>query len=315
MTRPGSDWLTGLRVDRLGLALRCLRERGTTPRDELLRHLWRTCGGPHDEIAVILVVLEGLRLVVTEASGLRRTKSGDAVARAEARGDRRPLRLLVLRAGFFFDQARLLLESGKIDSVGRLRCSIRVAGVLAPQLVGVLGAFEGVRTYPTLEVPAELVAELNTVWALRPPSPEQPKWAAERKAVGDRAEMYTMQYERTRVGDPTKIVWVSRDSDSLGWDVEDRSVDPCLCIEVKGRRDHDVVFYLSEQEMRKARELAGRYEIQFWGGIELNATAAVEYASLRGLGYPKIIGGFIAQLEAGVWKATAMSWKIEASSP
>jgi hypothetical protein len=67
---------------------------------------------------------------------------------------------------------------------------------------------------------------IDTVCALLPPQPDVPKWAAERRAVGDRAEMYIVQYERSRIVDATRIIWVSRDTDSLGWDVEDRSVTP-----------------------------------------------------------------------------------------
>ena len=85
--------------------------------------------------------------------------------------------------------------------------------------------------------------------------------------------MYTVQYERERVGQ-SSIFWVARDTDSLGWDVEDRSKTPYRYIEVKGRRDSELVFYLSEREWNKAHELGSNYEVQFWGSIDLTVDPA-----------------------------------------
>lgn len=85
-----------------------------------------------------------------------------------------------------------------------------------------------------------------------------PGFALERKQVGDRAELYSVQTERSRIANPSVIAWVARESDTLGWDVEDRSVTPHRCVEVKGRRDGEVIFYLSENEWRRAHELGGR---------------------------------------------------------
>jgi hypothetical protein len=39
-----------------------------------------------------------------------------------------------------------------------------------------------------------------------------------------------------------------------GWDIDDRSVAPCRCIEVDGRRDQDVIFYLSENGWDRRRD-------------------------------------------------------------
>jgi hypothetical protein len=107
----------------------------------------------------------------------------------------------------------------------------------------------------------------------------------DQKAVGDRAELYTIQFERTRTN-PSLIAWVARDSDSLGFDVEDRSTSPTRCIEVKGSRDTELMFFLSETELEKAREIGSRYELQFWGGIDLSVDPSAEYALLRAKGYP-----------------------------
>jgi hypothetical protein len=105
------------------------------------------------------------------------------------------------------------------------------------------------------------------------------------------------------------IFWVAKDSDELGWDVEDRSVTPHRCIEVKGRRDDEVVFFLSDNEWQKAVELGALYEIQFWGGIDLTCDPASEYARLRATGYPLVISNISTQIGVG-WEATAVRWRI-----
>jgi hypothetical protein len=174
--------------------------------------------------------------------------------------------------------------------------------------MGILENWNEVQILPEVIVPDTLLQELNTVWALLPPVVEMPKWAAERKAVGDRAEMYTVQYERTQRGS-SAIFWVARDSDSLGWDVEDRSASPHRRIEVKGRRDNDVTFYLSEKEWTKAHELSSNYEIHFWGGIDLTSEPSVEYSNLRTNGYPIVISDFASNVGKD-WLAVPVNYRI-----
>ena len=58
--------------------------------------------------------------------------------------------------------------------------------------------------------------------------------------------------------------------------MEDRSVNPYRYIEVKGRRESDLVFYLSDNEWGKAQALGPNYEVQFWGGIDLALDPGVE---------------------------------------
>ena len=166
-----------------------------------------------------------------------------------------------------------------------------------------------------MSIPQSLVAELNTVWALLPSQAEAPTWVLERKAVGDRAEMYTVQTERSRIADPSRVVWVARDADDLGWDVEDRSMAPVRCIEVKGRRDRAVVIYMSKNEWSKARLLGARYEIHFWGEIDLNREPAVEYAALRAGGYPLVILDLHERRRKGEWIAESVRWRVRPAMP
>ena len=120
--------------------------------------------------------------------------------------------------------------------------------------------------------------------------------------------------ERTRVGDPSRIVWVARDTDSLGWDVEDRSRTPHRRIEVKGRRDAEIIFFLSENECSKAQQLGADYEVHFWGEINLNLEPAVEYAALRAAGYPVVIENLAARLAKGDFVAEPVRWRLRRSA-
>jgi hypothetical protein len=249
-----SEWLTGVRIARLKtvlLGISSIPIQVST--QEMHRFLWKKCGGLLDEVPLLIQILAILKLIRFDKHLPKRTPAGDTLART-LRRDETILGLTLIRAGHFYDQARVLLATGTISDAGALSCPIRTARTVAPQLIAILETWPGVTTYPELSVPAAVVHELNSVWALLPPVTELPKWAAERKEVGNRAEMYTVQFERTSIS-PSKILWVARDSDALGFDVEDISVIPSRCIEVKGRRDRDIVFYLSEQEWDKAQQL------------------------------------------------------------
>jgi hypothetical protein len=45
-------------------------------------------------------------------------------------------------------------------------------------------------------------------------------------------------------------------------------------------------FFMSDNEWRKAHDDPSSYEIEFWGGIDLNRPAADEYPALRIKGFP-----------------------------
>lgn len=309
-----SDWFTSVRVRRLSEVLVAIASLPLDLSDrEIETLLWRKCGGPLIEIRSLIDVLIELKVVRTSGQTLARTQVGHKIAKAIRSRNQDLLALTLIRAGYFHDQARILLESGEMDAGGSLRCSTRFARTGAPQLLGILESWDEVEVFPEVVIPDHLLLELNTVWALLPPPVALPKWAAERKEVGNRAEMYTVQYERTRVG-ASSIFWVARDSDSFGWDVEDRSVTPHRCIEVKGRRESDVVFYLSDNEWKKAHELGPNYELQFWGEIDLSVDPSVEYSSLRASGYPMVISNLAEGLRH-TWEAVAVNWRITRLPP
>jgi Domain of unknown function (DUF3883) len=310
--RVASHWLTTVRLGRLGQALRIVpASPAVLPRDQATRAVWHTCGGTFDEVSKLLDLLTDLDLISVHGEALKRTQSGSKILKSIRTGDLREFGLVFIRAGCFHDQGRFLIETGMIANDGDFVCPTKLARAVAPQLLGVLQWWTEVRVLPSVRIPRSLVEELNTVWALLPPAPTTPEWALERKEVGNRAEMYSVQYERTNAREPSKIIWVAQDSDELGWDIEDRSTQPVRCIEVKGRRDEEVLFFLSENEWAKAQALGPRHELHFWGGINLSREPATEYAALRAGGYPLVLRNVIERVADGSFEATAMRWRIK----
>jgi hypothetical protein len=92
--------------------------------------------------------------------------------------------------------------------------------------------------------------------------------------------------------------------------VEDRTGTPYRYIEVKGRRDGQQRFYLSENELRKATELGAAYELQFWGNIDLSRDPAIEYAALRAAGYPIVLPNLRAVFDGGTFDVVPVRWRI-----
>jgi hypothetical protein len=162
-----------------------------------------------------------------------------------------------------------------------------------------------------IDVPAHLARELETVWALLPPpSADDAARDALRKNIGNRGELYSYQLERLNAADQSHIVWVARDDPNLGYDIEDRSVNPRRRIEVKASGDTPIRFLLSDNEWQKAHDDPSSYEIHFWGGIDLNVDPAEEYSRLRSQGYPRIFTDLTARVSAGEFSAQPTKWRI-----
>ena len=170
-----------------------------------------------------------------------------------------------------------------------------------------------VQTEPIVSIPPDVLAQLDLAWALPPPTRSLSQ-AALRKELGDRAELFTYLRERSRAGaNPSHIAWVARDSDTLGWDVEDRSVPACRRIEVKGSQGAETRFYLSENELNKAREHGENYEVQFWGGIDLQASVHPELERLIQAGYPRVYRDPAALIDSGSLLSTPVRWRVQLS--
>ncbi|HYC54234.1 MAG TPA: DUF3883 domain-containing protein [Candidatus Binatia bacterium] len=311
MARP-SDWFTPARFRRLANILSSIDGAAPgLPAADAARRVWRVCGGPLTEISDYLALLIELDLIRLHSGGYFRTRGGNKLAKTLRSGDRTGLALTLIHGGCFHDQARHLLERGTNDAHLRLVVTRKEALVGAPQLVSLLELWSEVEVRPKVAIPSSLAAELEAVWTLLPPEREIPEWQLERKAVGNRAELYTVQLERSRVADKNSVHWVARDADDLGWDVEDRSWEQVRRIEVKGSRDRREMFFLSENEWRRANEYGEDYFIHFWGAVDLNRKPAVEYAALRAEGYPVEIQNPAKAINDRKWSATATRWRVE----
>ena len=311
MSPPTDTWFTGPRLERLAGALLSIGTNapGIT-KESAVRTIWRKCGGSHEEVRQVLEILAWLNLVRIDGEFIRRANAGNPVARSLRSGDYRPFGLTIIRAGLFSEQARSLLESGNFDPDGNLVCLPRVAVSVAPQLVGLLSWWPGFQSRPKVVVPSSVVSELAAVWALRAPEEGESSWLSQRRRVGNRAELYSFQRERSQAQDPSAIAWVAKDSDSLGWDIEDRTATPYRRIEVKGSRGESPVFYLSENEWKQASIHGSNYEVQFWGNIDLQREEPSEYASLRTIGFPIVLTNICEKVASGEWTATPAQWRI-----
>lgn len=310
MPRYDSSWLTAVRLERLCIVVStCPSSQLGSPLEEIIEEVWDEVGGDRDEIRVLVEVLKACSLV-SEANGLlRRTRDGDRIVRSLRQGDRTTLGVGLIRAGLMHDQARHLIESSMTLPNGDLACEHRSVRIGAPQLLGMLEWWD-IEISSTLVIPRALAEEITTVWAMLPPPPETPTWVRERQEIGNRAEMYTVQYERRSASRPGNVVWVARDSASLGWDVEDRNASPLRRIEVKGSRGTEPIFFFSDNEWRKANEHADTYEVHFWGRIDLSRSAASEYEALLAAGYPLVVQNIAAEVTSGRWVAVPTQWRL-----
>jgi hypothetical protein len=307
-----STWLTAVRIRRLLDILVEIPSRspGISVGEARLR-IWRVCGGSIDDVRPLIDVLIGAELVKEEGGAFRRTRAGQGVVARRGAEGLRPLGLALLRAGYFHDQARLMLDMVAAEQDGHLSCPIRPARQRCPQLVGILQFWPDVVVTTQIRIPAYLAQELDTVWALLPPpSPDEAESEAIRQSIGNRGELYSYQLERLNASERSHIVWVARDDNDLGYDIEDRSVNPRRRIEVKASGNTPVRFLMSDNEWRKSKDDPTRYEVHFWGGIDLNVDPAEEYARLRRQGYPLIFVDLPARISTGEFEAQPTKWRL-----
>ncbi len=306
-----SDWFTTARLSRAATALTILsKDLRRWPWKEASRTIFRGAGGTIAEVDDVLGQLVAIRLVEVKGETIRVTTSGQRVAAGCVDGDLRAIGLTLIRAGCFRDQARSLIEAGSVQDDGSLECPTAFARNVASQLIGLLEWWDGVELLPVLRIPGHLVQELGSIVALLPTDTSAPKWLDDQKTVGNRAEAYTVKWERTRASDPGLIAHVALDSDRFGWDVEDRSGSELRRIEVKGHRSPEIVFNISANEWAKARKYGQLYELQFWGEINLRVDPEVEYATLTAAGYPTCIKDLASELDSGRWVVLPTSWRV-----
>lgn len=311
MTVVTGSWLTAARVARLPFVLHAIRSHRPpgVPAQRAERVVWRSCGGPLDEVPRLIAVLAQAKLV-SSGSTLRLTKEGRLVATQDHQHGGTMLARALIRASLFADQARRLAELSQADEEsGGISCRRRTATENAPQLVGLLRRFDGVIWEAKLCIPASLKGEITEIWALLPARP-MTKFGR-RKAVGDRGESYTYHLERSRTADASSIRWVAQDDDGLGYDIEDSSTNPHRRIEVKTSGSAEPRFFLSANEWDVAQRHGSSYEVHFWGTVDLEQDPAQEYSRLRAAGYPTIYRDIVQQLADGVLTACPTQYLIE----
>lgn len=271
-------------------------------------------GGPR-AIRPTLDCLEALGIIATVDGGLARTKLGNTIRRQlRAEKTSGAVALAVIRSGFMGDQVRTLRETLELSEDG-YRCTRHRARDAAPQLLGLLARLPDVVIANQISIGPETSRELDSLWNEVLPS-SRINWAdleRRRKAVGDRAESYSMEFERARrVGAVGDVAWVSRDDDGLGYDIEVAGT-PTRRIEVKGSAGPDVIFYLTAREHEVAARFGAAYEVQFWGTVDLRSDPRVDYERLRTAGYPIRIVAPLTALRGEPWSMIPDRYKVSTS--
>lgn len=263
-------------------------------------------------------VVEALTVLglITEKGGvLGRTRAGDRVRREVRADGSHVLAAALVRSGVMADQIRSLRQALVRDGDG-YRCGRGAAQATAPQLSGLLARMPDVALTGHLVIGEATALELDSVWNEVPPE-TRTNWSDidnKRRAVGERAEHYSMQLERSReVGAIDRIVWVSRDDDDLGYDIEVKNIDPRekpRLVEVKGTSGRALQFYMSSNEYDVAVTAGQNYEVQFWGNIDLARAPMEEYEVLRADGYPITIVNPAQELGREPWLIATSQYKV-----
>ena len=219
----------------------------------------------------------------------------------------RKLGRALIEAGLFRRQIGALIATANFDADGNLVCQRTLAQEEAAQLVGVLRRWDEVVWGRTLEVPGGLVEGLLASWPLMP---TQQAMVDQKKEVGDRGEAYSFLFEREQADDPHSIKWVAQDDDSLGYDIEDQGDDPTRLIEVKGSQLAEARFFMSANEWRVAHDVGDRYEVHFWGEIQLSRSRVKEYKELRAAGYPCVYPNLQNVISGEILEATPEQYRV-----
>ena len=255
--------------------------------------------------------LLALRLISSIEGKVGRSASGDRVRREIRTSGSSALALAIIRSGLMADQLRSLRTSLKREGAG-YACGRSAAVAAAPQLVGLLARLPGVVVGGRMIVDEVASKEIDSVWNELPPSGRRSWQDRERQrwAIGQRAELYSVQLESTAfVGARTSVRWVSRDDESLGYDIE-VSGPPVRHVEVKGSSSPDLNFTLSANEHRTATRLRDAYEIHYWGQIDVKADPLEDFNRLRRRGFPVRICDPIGTLTAGLWTIKPSEYRV-----
>lgn len=240
------------------------------------------------------------------------TGKGREVLDARVASDWGPLTALTLRAGALEREVLAFLGEAETDEGHARLLQVRTR-TIAPALAAVLGWQSAWRADHHFVVPLDAL-QVAMAGAAMEIADGRPDWVQERERVGHRAEAYSLRMEREQRG-PGAVLHVSRDEgDRFGYDLEDISIEPSRLIECKGSRSRKVTFVMSANELAVAGEHPDRYEIHFWGRINLGRGPTEEYAALRETGCPIVIRDPTGAIDRGELTAEAEAWTIRLTS-
>ena len=279
-----SDWFIAPRVRRLQRLVHLLPPG---PPGISISHVAKTLrphiDSPLEEIPRLVHVLAQLGLLHVDADRYYLSRKGRRAVTLPENRARRELAELLVQSGLLHDQVRQVIEASTIDDQGIARSKVGRLRRSAPQLLGLLRAWPDIVGPSFVTIPPGLFALIDAPWSLVP-SPSDKEDTKE--AIGHRAEAYSFYLLRLESESPTSIVWVARDDQGLGYDIEDNSAEQVRRVEVKGSQGKAIRFLLTAHEHDVAHQNPSSYEVHFWGDINLNRSPDVEFSMLRGQGFP-----------------------------
>ena len=310
---PPSDWFIAERVRRLQRLVGSMPARPPgIARSELAKELSPSIDGPRHEIPQLVDVLAQLKLLHVTGGRFQLSRQGHRVATMSGERATRELGQLIMQSGFLHDQVRQLIEASTLDGEDSYRSEVRLLRHSAPQLLGLLRGWPNIVGASYVTIPRDLFDLIDAPWSLVPvPAPSDE--AA--KAIGSRGEAYSVRLLRLSSQRPTAVVWVARDDETLGYDIEDHSTGASQRIEVKASQRGDVRFFLSAHEYHVAHEDPSSYEIHFWGEIDLNRDPNTDFSALRQRGFPLRFPDLAAHLADGRLDAVPTKYRVTLGCP
>ena len=303
-----SDWFIAPRVRRLERLVDLLPPRPPGISGNQLTRTFRPhIDSPPGEIPLLVHVLARLGLLHVDSDRYYLSRKGRRAATLSEARSRTELAELLIQSGLMHDQVRQVVEASTIDHEG-MACS-RVGHLRhsAPQLLGLLRAWPDVVGPSFVRIPTDLFALIDAPWSLVP-SPSEKE--GNREAVGYRAEAYSFHLLRLESRFPASIVWVSRDDEGLGYDIEDGSTGQVHRVEVKGSQGNDIRFMLTAHEHHVAHQDPSSYKVHFWGEINLNRSPDIEFNMLRERGFPLRFDDLAAHLADDKLQATPTKYLV-----
>jgi hypothetical protein len=304
-------WLTEVRVEQLGRLLAGLRRfpSNRVRTDRLAVALFPVVGGSIGDIPHLVEVAALAGLTRVSSGHVVLTKDGRQIATQDGSSGGRLIAKALINTGLLAEQARALIETGATDSEGSLICRRKDAIERAPQLTALLRRWPEVALDTHLRVPGGLVVQITSLWALLAPEELDPSDGS-KLAVGDRAELYSYKLEIESAAKGADIDWVAKKDSNLGYDLEDFGRKPSRMIEVKGSRGLAVRFLMSPHEFRVAHRHPDRYEVHYWGEINLDRKRDEEYRVLRAKGYPLRFWNLRGEIGRGSLELRPETWEF-----